>query len=39
MDLELEPRFHSNFEIQKAEYLGNLLQLMQINHCINLNKW
>jgi hypothetical protein len=38
MDCELEPRFLSNSEIQKAGYLGYLLQLLQINHYPNLDK-
>jgi hypothetical protein len=38
MDFELEQRFFSKFEIQKGGYLGNLMQLLQIHHCPNLDK-
>jgi hypothetical protein len=37
MDFELEQIFHSNFEIQKVGSLGNLLQLLQIYQCPNLD--
>jgi hypothetical protein len=37
MDFKLEQGFFSKFEIQKAGYLGNLMQLMQIHHCLILD--
>jgi hypothetical protein len=33
MGFELEATFRSDSEIQKAIYLGNLLQLLQIHQC------
>jgi hypothetical protein len=38
MDFELDQRFFSKFEIQKAGYLENFMQLLEIHHCPNLNK-
>jgi hypothetical protein len=38
MDFELEPRCLSNSEIKTARYLGNLVQLLQIHYCSNLDK-
>jgi hypothetical protein len=38
MDFELEQGFFSKFEIQKAGYLSNLMQLLQIHYCPNLDK-
>jgi hypothetical protein len=38
MYFELEEKFHSKIEIQKAGHLGELLELLQIQHSLNLDK-